>query len=82
MLGHASVAGSTSVAPDVVAGALDDGGRRLIAIAVAVSALGILDTQLLTDPRLIYALALDGFTAGENEPWFAGENGPLAMAVA
>lgn len=29
-------------------------------MAVAVSALGILNTQLLTGPRLLYALALDG----------------------
>ena len=60
LLGHAAVASSETLAADAVAAVLGDLGRRAIAIAVAVSALGILNAQLLTGPRLIYALARDG----------------------
>jgi APA family basic amino acid/polyamine antiporter len=60
LLGHAGVAGSGTLAADAVAVAFGDGGRRFIGVAVAVSALGILNAQLLTGPRLLYALALDG----------------------
>lgn len=60
LLGHAGVAGSETLAADAVAAAFGDPGRRAIGVAVAVSALGILNAQLLTGPRLLYALALDG----------------------
>lgn len=60
LLGHAGVAGSHTLAADAVAMAIGDSGRRVVGVAVAVSALGILNTQLLTGPRLLYALALDG----------------------
>jgi APA family basic amino acid/polyamine antiporter len=60
LLGHAGVAGSQTLAADAVAVAFGDAGRRIIGVAVAVSALGILNAQLLTGPRLLYALALDG----------------------
>ncbi len=60
LLGQAGVAASETVAADAVAAAIGLPGRRLIGVAVAVSALGILNAQLLTGPRLLYALALDG----------------------
>lgn len=60
LLGHAGVAGSETVAADAVAAVFGGPGRRVIGLAVAVSALGILNAQLLTGPRLLYALALDG----------------------
>lgn len=60
LLGHAGVAASETLAADAVAVSFADGGRRAIAAAVAVSALGVLNAQLLTGPRLLYALAKDG----------------------
>ncbi|MCX4239540.1 APC family permease [Paraliomyxa miuraensis] len=60
LLGHAGVAGSETLAADAVAAVFGGPGRRVVGVAVAVSALGILNTQLLTGPRLLYALALDG----------------------
>ncbi|MCA9682409.1 MAG: amino acid permease [Myxococcales bacterium] len=59
LLGHAGVAGSQTLAADAVAVVFGDGGRRAIAAAVAVSALGVLNAQLLTAPRLLFALARD-----------------------
>lgn len=60
LLGHARVAGSPALAAEAVAVAVGDGGRRLMAAAVAISALGVLNAQLLTGPRLLLALASDG----------------------
>lgn len=60
LLGHAGVANSQTLAADAVAVVFGDPGRRAIAIAVAISALGVLNAQLLTGPRLLFALARDG----------------------
>ena len=60
LLGHARVAASGTLAADAVAVVLGEAGRRAIGLAVCVSALGVLNAQLLTGPRLIYALAKDG----------------------
>lgn len=60
LLGHAGVASSQTLAADAVAVVFGDPGRRAIAIAVSISALGVLNAQLLTGPRLLYALARDG----------------------
>lgn len=60
LLGHAGVAGSSTLAADAVASVFPESGRRAVALAVAVSALGVLNAQLLTGPRLLYALARDG----------------------
>jgi basic amino acid/polyamine antiporter, APA family len=60
LLGHAGVATSETLAADAVAVVFGDPGRRAIAIAVSISALGVLNAQLLTGPRLLYALARDG----------------------
>jgi APA family basic amino acid/polyamine antiporter len=59
LLGHAGVAGSETLAADAIAVVFAGAGRRAIAVAVAVSALGVLNAQLLTGPRLLYALARD-----------------------
>jgi APA family basic amino acid/polyamine antiporter len=59
LLGHAGVAGAQTLAADAVASVYADAGRRAIALAVAVSALGVLNAQLLTGPRLLFALARD-----------------------
>lgn len=60
LLGHAGVASSETLAADAVAVIFGEPGRRAIALAVAISALGVLNAQLLTGPRLLYALARDG----------------------
>ncbi|MFV8752654.1 APC family permease [Nannocystaceae bacterium ST9] len=60
LLGHAGVASAPTLAADAVASVHGDTGRRAIALAVAVSALGVLNAQLLTGPRLLFALARDG----------------------
>ncbi|MBI5864368.1 MAG: amino acid permease [Planctomycetes bacterium] len=60
LLGHAGVAGSKTLAADAVAVAWPGFGKRLVAAAVAVSAFGVLNEQLLAGPRLIYRMSLDG----------------------
>lgn len=59
LLGHAGVATAPTLAADAVASVHGEPGRRAIALAVAISALGVLNAQLLTGPRLLYALARD-----------------------
>ncbi|NVB39409.1 amino acid permease [Pseudenhygromyxa sp. WMMC2535] len=60
LLGDVGVASSETLAADAVAVVYADPGRRAVALAVAVSALGVLNAQLLTGPRLLLALARDG----------------------
>jgi basic amino acid/polyamine antiporter, APA family len=60
LLGLTGVAGSPALAADAVSAAVGDAGRRLVAAAVVVSALGVLNAQLLGGPRLLLALACDG----------------------
>ncbi|MBI4912187.1 MAG: amino acid permease [Acidobacteria bacterium] len=60
LLGAPAVAGSRALAADAVAVRLPGLGRRLVAAAVAVSAFGVLNAQLLTGPRLVYGMACDG----------------------
>lgn len=59
LLGYAGVTSSDALAADAVAVAWPN-GRRLVAGAVALSAFGVLNAQLLSGPRLIYRMALDG----------------------
>lgn len=60
LLGVSGVAGSKALAADAVAVVLPNLGRRLVAVAVAASAFGVLNAQLLTGPRLVYGMARDG----------------------
>jgi APA family basic amino acid/polyamine antiporter len=60
LLGQAGVAQSETLAADAVATVYPGWGHRAVAAAVAVSALGALNAQLLTGPRLLFALARDG----------------------
>ena len=60
LLGHAGMASSEALAADAVTAGVGDAGRRLVAGAVALSALGVLNAQLLGGPRLLLALARDG----------------------
>ncbi|MBL8765128.1 MAG: amino acid permease [Phycisphaerae bacterium] len=60
LLGREGVATSTALAADAVSAALPGWGRRAVAGAVALSALGVLNAQLLSGPRLVYGMAADG----------------------
>jgi APA family basic amino acid/polyamine antiporter len=60
LLGVERVAQSKAVAADAVSVAAPRAGRRIIAAAVAVSAFGVLNAQLLSGPRLLFGLARDG----------------------
>ncbi len=60
LLGYSSLTGSQTVAADAVTGAWPLWGRRIIAAGVTISALGVLNDQLLCGPRLVYRLAEDG----------------------
>src|SRR6185437_7311513 len=60
LLGVHGVAGSKALAADAVAAAWPGAGQRAVAAAVAVSAFGVLNAQLLAGPRLLYGMAADG----------------------
>jgi len=60
LLGFDGVAGSRALAADTVSVAWPGFGARLIAGAVALSAFGVLNVQILSGPRLLYGMARDG----------------------
>lgn len=60
LLGFEAAAGSESIAADAAVVVVGDAGRRATAGAIALSAFGVLNAQLLSGPRLVFALALDG----------------------
>ena len=59
LLGIDAAAASKSIAADATAVVLGETGGRVVAAAVAMSAFGVLNAQLLAGPRLVYALAAD-----------------------
>jgi APA family basic amino acid/polyamine antiporter len=59
LLGLDAAASSGSIAADATAVVLGEGGRRVVAGAVTLSAFGVLNAQLLAGPRLLFALAID-----------------------
>lgn len=60
LLGFEGVAGSPTLAADAVSAVWPRYGRTVIAAGVAISALGVLNAQLLSGPRLVYRMAADG----------------------
>ncbi len=60
LLGYEGVTGSTALAADAVARVWPGRGSQIVAAAVAISAFGVLNAQLLAGPRLIHGMALDG----------------------
>lgn len=60
LLGPQGVSTSKALAADAVSRVFPEWGRRAIAAAVAISAFGVLNAQLLSGPRLIYGMAADG----------------------
>jgi APA family basic amino acid/polyamine antiporter len=74
LLGFAGVAGSSALAADAVSVVWPGVGARVIGLAVALSAFGVLNVQILSGPRLLYGMARDGrFFAvfGHAHPRFA-----------
>lgn len=78
LLGAGGVAQSKALAADAVATAWPNVGARIIAGAVALSAFGVLNAQLLSGPRLVYRMACERqfFTAfarlgRSGTPWAA-----------
>ena len=60
VLGTAGLAATTTPASAVMRAVLGERGGRLIAMGIAVSALGFLSQSMLTAPRVYYAMAADG----------------------
>jgi APA family basic amino acid/polyamine antiporter len=60
VLGMSALAATSTPASDVMRVALGDGGATLIAAGIAVSTIGFLSQNLLTGPRVYYAMARDG----------------------
>jgi APA family basic amino acid/polyamine antiporter len=82
LLGYDGVAGSHALAADAVSVAWPSAGRRIIALAVALSAFGVLNVQILSGPRLLYGMARDGrfFSIfGKPHPRFATPAAALAL---
>ena len=59
-LGPAGLAATETPASAVMRVALGETGGRLIAVAIAISALGFLSQGILTAPRVYFAMAEDG----------------------
>ena len=60
VLGMTGLAETRTPASDVMRVALGDGGARLIAAGIAISTIGFLSQNLLTGPRVYFAMAQDG----------------------
>lgn len=59
LLGYDRVVASEALAADAVGTVYPDTGARAVAGAVAISAFGVLNAQLLSGPRLVQALGAD-----------------------
>jgi APA family basic amino acid/polyamine antiporter len=59
-LGMQRLAGTTTPASDVMRAALGPQGATLIAAGIAISTIGFLSQNLLTGPRVYFAMATDG----------------------
>jgi APA family basic amino acid/polyamine antiporter len=59
-LGMAGLAATTTPASDVMRSALGERGATLIAAGIAISTIGFLSQNLLTGPRVYFAMATDG----------------------
>ena len=60
LLGDSGVADSKAIAADAASQVLPGAGARVVAFAVALSAFGVLNAQLLSGPRLLFGMARDG----------------------
>ena len=60
LLGYTRVAESRALASDAISVAWPHVGGRFVAGAVALSAFGVLNAQIMSAPRLLYGMARDG----------------------
>ncbi len=60
VLGADGLAATKAPAADVMRAAIGPAGSRLIAIAIALSTLGLISTRMLVTPRIYYQMAADG----------------------
>jgi basic amino acid/polyamine antiporter, APA family len=60
VLGLAGLAGTSTPASDVMRAAIGERGATLIGAGIAISTLGFLSQNLLTGPRVYFAMARDG----------------------
>jgi len=82
LLGFHGVVESRALAADAVSVKWPHAGSRIIAAAVALSAFGVLNVQILSGPRLLYGMARDGrfFSVfGKPHPRFATPAAALAL---
>jgi basic amino acid/polyamine antiporter, APA family len=85
LLGYEGVSTSRALAADAVSAKWPASGGRIVAMAVALSAFGVLNVQILSGPRLLYGMARDGrFFAvfGRPHPRFATPASALALVGA
>jgi APA family basic amino acid/polyamine antiporter len=85
LLGYSRVAASRALASDAISVVWPEIGGRFVAGAVALSAFGVLNTQIMSAPRLLYGMARDGrFFAvfGEAHPRFATPAHAIAFIAA
>jgi APA family basic amino acid/polyamine antiporter len=78
LLGYSGVTQSDTLAADAVARVWPAWGRRFTAGAVAISALGVLNAQLLSGPRLVFRMAQDGRFFGQFARVSGNHGTPLA----
>lgn len=82
LLGYDGVVNSKALAADAVSTVWPNIGARLIAGAVALSAFGVLNVQILSGPRLLYGMARDGrFFAPFGRPQQRFETPALALCL-
>ncbi len=60
VLGATGLAATSTPASDIMRLALGPAGQRIIAFGIALSTLGFLSNNILTSPRIYYAMAADG----------------------
>jgi hypothetical protein len=68
LLGYDGVVASRALAADAVSMKWPNAGARIIAGAVALSAFGVLNVQILSGPRLLYGMARDGVSSPCSKP--------------
>lgn len=64
LLGYEGVVGSEALASEAVGRVWSTWGSRVVGVAVALSSFGVLNSQLLSGPRLISGMAVDAAPIG------------------
>lgn len=81
VLGSDALAKSTTPATDVMRLALGENGATLIALGIAISALGFLSQGMLTTPRVYFAMAEDGLFFRQVASVSARTHAPIVAIV-